>query len=220
MGRRVRCHHHPRSLRWGSAGGHDLLARRLPYQCPSDPHSGLGDLRARARESQRNRQRALRLDWLGDCGPVRGRARVRHHLRPATRLAGSNRLHRPHGRGSLHHRAPLLHGARAAPTHSPLALPLAQLHGHEHLDAPHLWGALRHVLLPDALRPGRGRLHSRRGRAGRHPGHALHGLFLGTDRRDRRPDWLSVVHGNRTGDHGARRSLVRAPAGNHHSLAP
>src|SRR5205807_7758954 len=138
----------------------------------------------------------------------------------AARLAGSTGLHRAGRRSALYDRSPLLHGAGAASTDTPLALSLAQLHGDEHLDARDLRRALRHLLLPDAFHAGNDRLYRGRGRAGRHPRHALSGLCLASFRSTRRPNRVAAVHGRRPGDHGARGSLVRAHARDQHTLAP
>ena len=110
--------------------------------------------------------------------------------------------------------------ARAAPADPPLALPLAQLHGHEHLDPFNLWVALRHLLLPDALHARNDRVHGGRGRARRRPRLALCHLSLGSVRRPRGPDWIADLHGRRPGDHGGRRLVVRPHAGDQHPLAP
>ncbi|TMD77278.1 MAG: MFS transporter, partial [Chloroflexi bacterium] len=99
-----------------------------------------------------------------------------------------------------------------------VALPLAQLHGHQHLDARDLWRALRDLLLRRPVPAGDARLRRGGGRRGGDSRLALPDLPLAPVRKPVREIRRAPVHDRRPGDHGARRALVRARSGHQHAV--
>ena len=109
-----------------------------------------------------------------------------------------------------HHRAAFLLRAGQAPAHPAVDVPLAQLHGDEHLDAADLWRAVRDVLLPAGVPAGHAGLHGQRRRPGQHPGLALPDLPVDPFGALAARYGPRAVHDRGPADHGRRAALDRA----------
>ena len=199
VGRRLGRHHAP-----GAGGRRPAGRRRSPGGWPSSstsrswpsPPTRRG---ATCRRAATSRPRAASTGSARSMSPWPSAAcRFGAHLRRRARLV------RPARRSSFigvgHRRAgrlPLPDAPPAGSAGAAGALPLAPLHGDQHLDVPDLRRAVRLLLLPGALHPGHAGLHGGRRRPRGPARRSPPDLLLAAFRHPRRPPRAAPLHGRR-----------------------